>query len=79
MKEATSIEEQILYNLQYLTTMQKKAVLNIIKTFLLAKESHWNDKTLDERRFRHLCGKDKSATWKQVHETILRRRKSNEL
>jgi transposase len=34
-------------------------------------------KILDERRARHLSGKDKSASWEQVHENIRKKRKSH--
>lgn len=31
---------------------------------------------LEGRRNRHLSGKDKSSTWQEVHERVIRKRKS---
>jgi hypothetical protein len=34
-------------------------------------------KILDERRARHLSGKDKSSSWQDVHDRVRKKRKSN--
>lgn len=34
-------------------------------------------KILDERKARHLSGKDKSSAWQEVHENIRKKRKSH--
>ena len=34
-------------------------------------------KILDERRARHISGKDKSSSWQEVHDKVRRKRKSN--
>ena len=34
-------------------------------------------KILDERRARHLSGKDKSSSWQDVHDRVKKKRKSD--
>ena len=34
-------------------------------------------KILDDRKARHLSGKDKSSSWQQAHDNIRRKRKSH--
>lgn len=47
--------------------------INQEESFKLTEE---HVKILDERRVRHLNGKDKSSSWQEVHDRVRRKRKS---
>jgi hypothetical protein len=48
--------------------------INHEENFKLTEE---HVKILDERRARHLSGKDKSSSWQDVHDRVRKKRKSN--
>ncbi|MBO9567171.1 MAG: addiction module protein [Niastella sp.] len=47
--------------------------INQEESFKLTEE---HVKILDERRAKHLSGKDKSSSWQEVHDRVRRKRKS---
>jgi hypothetical protein len=76
---ATAIRKRLITYLADADDKKVKAIYSLFEdeikegeAFKLAGE---HVKILDERRSRHVSGKDKSATWQDVHDRIRKKRK----